>query len=127
MCYFAKAAAFDFTYNQLTTMWNQLNVQLRRDISMSDSHITLAAFLNQLKEKISIWEKMADRQQRQHQQQQRPQFFNKHVNFNISGGKSFSRVNSEKTYIVEAVEVANEDVNEGFVGYCDYENEYSVN
>ena len=62
MRYLAKAAAFDSTYNQLTTMWNQLDVQLRRDVPMPGPHTSLTSFLEQLDEKTAIWEEMADRQ-----------------------------------------------------------------
>ena len=127
---FARVVAFNSIFNQLIIMWNQLNVQLRRDISMLDLNIIITFFLNQLNEKISIWEKMIDPQQRQqlqHRQSQYQHFFNKNVHFNNDIKSSLSSrvaIDKNKIYIMEETQ---KNENENFADYCDYENEYSVN
>ena len=62
MRYLIKTIVFDSIYNQLIVMWNQLNVNFRRDISMFQLHISLISFLEKLNEKTVIWKKMIERQ-----------------------------------------------------------------
>ena len=68
MLHLAKAANFDSIYNQLTLLWNQFAVGLRRDLSEPRSTTTLRQFLEQVDSKTPIWLELAQRQQ----QQQRP-------------------------------------------------------
>ena len=116
MRYLAKFVVFDFTFNQFIVMWNQLNVLLRRDILMSTSNTTLISFFEQLNDKISIWKKMIDRQQRQqlqNRQSQQQLVFNKHVIFKSSS----SRVDTQ-AHMIEI-----EKISENYY----VENEYSFN
>ena len=46
-------------YNQLHIIWNELNVEFQRDISMSRSNITLNAFLRELDDRKKIWWKLS--------------------------------------------------------------------
>lgn len=50
-------------YNQLYLIWNQFDVNLRRDIPESRSSTTIGQFLNQVDSKTSIWLEMSQRQQ----------------------------------------------------------------
>ena len=143
MRYFAKAAAYDSTYNQLTTMWNQLDVQLRLHIPEPEHHTSLAVFLDQLDAKTSIWEKMADRQQRQHQHQQYQQraqyqphkqqrYQQRYQPIKREGQDSNTNTKppsptAEKGNAYLAEEAPENEDAEGFADYCDYENEYPVN
>lgn len=83
MLYYAKAANFDSTHNQLTMIWNRLYVILRRDIPEPSMATIFAMFFRHINSKTSIWREMADRppppqqsfQQRQYQSpQQRPPY-----------------------------------------------------
>ena len=46
---------FFFFFNQMTLVWNNLNIEFRAQISKSKITIELSIFLNQLNEKTSIW------------------------------------------------------------------------
>ena len=50
-----KVAEMTSMYNQLTIVWNNIDVKFRRDIFESTVVISLFSFLNQLNSKISIW------------------------------------------------------------------------
>ena len=58
---YAKIAKMNFIYNQISIVWNNLNVEFRRDISKPNAHITIRSFLDQLNSKFSIWFEMARR------------------------------------------------------------------
>lgn len=60
MLHCAKAANFDSTHNQLTIIWNGLDVTLRRDIPEPDMSTTLSMFLGHIDSKTAIWREMAD-------------------------------------------------------------------
>lgn len=71
MLHCAKAANFDSTHNQLTMIWNRLNVNIRRDIPEPLPHTSLAQFFKHIDSKTSIWREMADRPPPQQYMQQR--------------------------------------------------------
>lgn len=68
MLHLAKSANFDSTYNQLTLLWNQFAVNLRRDLPEPQQSTTIGQFLEQVDSKTPIWLELA---QRQSQQQRR--------------------------------------------------------
>lgn len=68
MLHLAKSANFNSTYNQLTLLWNQFAVNLRRDLPEPQQSTTIGQFLDQVDSKTSIWLELA---QRQSQQQRR--------------------------------------------------------
>lgn len=63
MLHLAKSAEMTSVYNQLYLIWNQFDVNLRRDIPESRSSTTIGQFLNQVDSKTSIWLEMSQRQQ----------------------------------------------------------------
>ena len=69
MLHLAKAANLESLDNQLTTIWNQLHVSLRRDIPEPIKHTSLGQFLEQVDSKASIWYGIAHRPSFQQQQQ----------------------------------------------------------
>lgn len=68
MLHLAKSADFNSTYNQLTLLWNQFAVILRRDIPEPRPTTSLRQFLEQVDSKTPIWLELAQRQSQQHQQ-----------------------------------------------------------
>ena len=74
MLYWAKSSQLESSYNQLSMIWNKLDVPLRRDIPEPTPMTTLSQFYTYIDSKTSIWQEMAERQQRfQGQQQSGPQ------------------------------------------------------
>ena len=63
MLHLIKSVEFHFTYNQLTLLWNQFVVNLRRDIPEPRFITTLRQFLEQINNKTPIWMELAQRQQ----------------------------------------------------------------
>ena len=115
MRYLIKTVVFDLIYNQFIIMWNQLNVQLRRDIFMSEFHTSLISFLEQLNDKIFIWKKMIERQLKH-------QLLNRRFSSqfqNQQSDQSIKRENKSHVYMIEKN-------NENLAVYDD-ENEYFVN
>ena len=72
MLHLAKSAEFHSTYNQLTLLWNQFAVNLRRDIPEPRSTTTISQFLEQVNSKTPIWMELAQRQSQQRPWQGRP-------------------------------------------------------
>ena len=68
MLHLAKSAEFHSTYNQLTLLWNQFAVNLRRDLPEPQPSTTIGQFLEQVDTKTPIWMELAYRQS----PQQRP-------------------------------------------------------
>ena len=64
-----KAAHIDSIYNQLTLAWNNLAVELRRDIPEPTLTTTLSQFLRQLDSKENLWYEIARQQGRSQPQQ----------------------------------------------------------
>ena len=62
MLHLAKSAEFHSTYNQLTLLWNQFAVNLRRDLPEPQPHTTVGQFLEQVDCKTPIWMELAQRQ-----------------------------------------------------------------
>ena len=62
MLHLVKAAELGPTYNQLTLVWNQLAVNLRRDIPKPRPITTLRQFFEQVDFKTVIWKELATRQ-----------------------------------------------------------------
>ena len=57
---YAKAADMT-TFNQLTTAWNNLAFEFRRDIPEPTASTSVSSFMNQLDSKAGIWEEVAQR------------------------------------------------------------------
>ena len=57
---YAKAADMT-TFNQLTTAWNNLAFEFRRDIPEPTASTSISTFMNQLDSKAGIWEEVAQR------------------------------------------------------------------
>ncbi|RFU29808.1 hypothetical protein B7463_g6527, partial [Scytalidium lignicola] len=57
----AKAAEMTSTYNQLLTVWNGLDVQLRVHVPMPTPATSMSAFLQELDAKGPIFNEMAQR------------------------------------------------------------------
>ena len=62
MLHLAKSAELGSTVHQLTLIWNQLAVNLRRDIPEPRPTITLSQFIDQVDSKTAIWTELAMRQ-----------------------------------------------------------------
>ena len=69
MLHLAKAANLESLDNQLTMIWNQLHVSLRRDIPEPTKYTSLGQFLEHIDSKVSIWHGLAQRPPFQQQQQ----------------------------------------------------------
>ena len=69
MLYLIKSIEFYITYNQLTLFWNQFVVNLRRNLSKSQSYIIIDQFLEQMNVKTPIWLEFVNRQSQQRQWQ----------------------------------------------------------
>ena len=64
MLYWAKSAMMELEHNQLSIIWNKLDVPLRRDIPEPLPTTSLTQFYKHIDSKTSIWQEMAERQQR---------------------------------------------------------------
>ncbi|KAI9874959.1 MAG: hypothetical protein M1830_009085 [Pleopsidium flavum] len=49
------------TSNQLSIVWNKLDVELQRDIPKPTKHTTVASFIEQLEEKMNMWQRLFNR------------------------------------------------------------------
>ena len=58
----SKAADIDSTHNQLTMVWNRLNVTLRQHIPEPTQYTSLSGFLEKVDSMTSIWQEMSERQ-----------------------------------------------------------------
>lgn len=70
MLHHAKSAEFHSVYNQLTLLWNQFAVNLRRNLPEPRPATTLRQFLEQVDSKTPIWMKLTQRQSQQRSWQQ---------------------------------------------------------
>ena len=57
----AKAAEIPSIYNQLTVIYNSLQLDFRRDIREPSTKTTIHQFFEELDSKADIWQEMADR------------------------------------------------------------------
>ena len=72
MLHLAKSAEFYSTHNQLTLLWNQFAVNLRRDLPEPQATTTIGEFLDQVDSKTAIWLEMAQKSQQQRQWNSQP-------------------------------------------------------
>ncbi|KAM0801511.1 hypothetical protein BDR22DRAFT_888412 [Usnea florida] len=72
MLHLAKSAEMHSTHNQLTLIWNQFAVNLRRDLPEPTPSTTVGQFMDQVDSKTAIWLEMAQKQQRQRSQPAAP-------------------------------------------------------
>lgn len=70
MLHLAKSAEMTSVYNQLCLIWNQFDVNLRRDIPEPRPSTTIGQFFNQVDSKTSIWLELSQRQSQRQQQRQ---------------------------------------------------------
>ena len=58
MISYAKDANFDSIYHQIMWAWRNLDAELKRDISTSTEHTTLAQFLRMVENKKEVWQEV---------------------------------------------------------------------
>ena len=61
----AKSAKMNSTCNRLTMVWNQLAVNLRRDVPEPQPNTTIGQFLDQVDSKAAIWWEITQKQPQQ--------------------------------------------------------------
>ena len=90
MLHLAKSAEFHSTFNQLTLLWNQFAVNLRRDIPEPRPSTSLHQFMEQVDSKTSIWLELAQRQSSPQQQwQNKPALQNSASSHHTNGQRNY--------------------------------------